>query len=218
MDLSLDLSAVVEEESFNEPAESNTHQCSECPYTSKFKHNVTRHEKLHKTTCTAPKSSTPMKVATEVPTQAAKHHICDQCAKVFKTKYGLNLHRKSKHENAFKFQCQMCGKGFNQAIQYRGHCATHLNVPVEKCQHCSKEFQAPGSLKKHLRICTDNPSHEESTQFVCDVCSSSFTTKDGLKYHQKGKHQPPKYQCDKCLKSYAWRSSLRAHIKIAHPK
>ena len=30
MDLSLDLSAVVEEESFNEPAESNTHQCSEC--------------------------------------------------------------------------------------------------------------------------------------------------------------------------------------------
>ena len=65
MDLSLDLSAVVEEESFNEPAESNTHQCSECPYTSKFKHNVTRHEKLHKTTCTAPKSITPMKVATE---------------------------------------------------------------------------------------------------------------------------------------------------------
>ena len=34
MDLSLDLSAVVEEESFNEPAESNTHQCSECPYIS----------------------------------------------------------------------------------------------------------------------------------------------------------------------------------------
>ena len=219
MDESLDISAI--EETMHDP---NEYGCSECRYKTQFKQNLKRHKKIHLQNL--PKSSTPIKPPTATPTCTAtstissaeshKKHICDQCAKEFSTKYGLTLHKKNKHDNVFKFICQICQKGFNQATQYRFHCANHLNVSFEKCLHCKKEFRSPGCLKKHLSVCKDNPDHQDVGKFVCHVCSASFSAKHSLSYHRQGKHQPPRYQCKECPKAYAWRSSLRAHIKFAH--
>ena len=231
MEESLDISAIEEAKEF---------QCKKCPYRSRFKHNVTRHEKLHMKT--GPRSSTQLKQSAPVPSSSAtqpslsamqpsssatqpsssalqmtKKHICDQCGKQFQTKYGLNLHISNKHDKIFKYMCQMCQKGFNQAIQYRCHCAKHLKVSLQRCSYCGKDFRSPGCLKEHVLICKENPNHVDA-QFVCPVCSSSFSTRCSLQYHKRGKHQPPKYHCSKCWKSYAWRSSLRAHLKIAHSK
>ena len=67
--------------------------------------------------------------------------------------YGLNMHRKSKHKKDFMHACNICQKGFNQAIQYLSHCANHLSVVLEKCSFCDIEFWSWGCLKKHLNVC-----------------------------------------------------------------
>ena len=234
MDESLDISAV--EESIHDATFHDQFECSGCDYKTRYKHNLRRHQQLkgHQPPqmINLPKSSTPLKPVSKAATAtstststssapspnacARKSHICDQCAKEFQTRYGLSLHKRSKHEKVFKFTCQMCQRGFNQATQYRFHCANHLNVSLEKCGFCGKEFTSPGCLKRHLLICQDNPDQQDVGKFVCPVCSAAFTTKHSLNYHQQGKHQPPKYKCLECTKAYAWRSSLRAHIKFAH--
>ena len=102
--------------------------------------------------------------------------MCDQCAKQFITKYGLTLHKKTKHDKIYKRVCQICQKGFNQNVQYRFLCANHLNVTLEKYSFCRTEFTSPGYLMKHLLICKDNPNHSEDVQFVCPVCFVSDKT------------------------------------------
>ena len=135
MDASLDLSAI--EESVTEPSD---YQCTSCSYHTRFKQNLNRHRKVHPVYT----SSTPVKPKPPEPSEK-KRHMCDQCAKEFHTKYGLTLHRKNKHDKAFKHVCQICQKGFNQTVQYRFHCGNHLNVSFEKCSFCGANFTSPGS-------------------------------------------------------------------------
>lgn len=204
MNESLDLSE-LEESSIQE------HRCEFCAYRTTNKSNYNRHKRRH--TSSQPATSTPLRHDAPVPTSPKQKQMCDQCGKAYDTKFGLTLHKKNKHEHSFKHICQMCNKGFNQTIQYRFHCANLLNVAFEKCTFCKTEFTSPGCLRRHLRICKDNPEHEQENAYQCSVCSSSFPTKHGLKYHMKGKHQPPRYRCSKCGNRFAWRSSLRAHKK-----
>ena len=86
----------------------------------------------------------------------------------------LNIHRKSKHENDFKYVCNICHKGFNQAIQYRSHCANHLRIVLEKCSFCDTEFRSPDCLKKHLNFGKHNLNRRDEAKYVWAVCSASF--------------------------------------------
>ena len=114
----------------------------------------------------------PSATAPEAPER--KMYFCDQCCKEFLTMYGLNIHRKSKHEKDFKHVCQICQKGFNQAIQYCSHCANHLNAVLEKCSFYDTEFRSPGCLKKHLNVCKHNPKRSDAAKYVCAVCSPNM--------------------------------------------
>ena len=120
----------------------------------------------------------------------------------------LNIHRKSKHENGFNYECNICHKGFNQAIQYHSHCANHLNIVLEKCSVCVTEFRSPGCLKKHLNVCKHNLNRSDEAKYVWAVCSASFSTKHGLDGHRRRKHQPFRYLCAECKLAFGWRSSF----------
>ena len=137
--------------------------------------------------------------------------MCQSCGKSYLTKYGLTLHFKAKHEESFKHQGSVCNKTFNQTIPYRYHCSRHLNVPLDKYPHCRTTLTSHGSLKQHLKTCSKGT--ETFQKFKCDLCNASFPHKYRLLYHQRGKHQPPRYKCHGCFKLFAWRSSLKVHMK-----
>lgn len=210
MDESLDLSGIEESVHVG-------HSCS-CGYYSRDKSNYNKHVKRCKWAlekCTAgpsPSTSTPAKkTATDKTQPERQQYICVACGKTYLSKYGLNLHVKSKHENKFKHKCTMCDKQFNQTIQYRYHCSKHLNVSMDKCPHCPTIFTSHGSLKRHLKTCSMGSGTAE--QYKCDLCHASFPHKYRLVYHQRGKHQPHRYRCQGCNKTFAWRSSLKVHTQ-----
>lgn len=100
--------------------------------------------------------------------------LCNVCGKTFKSKFGLSLHIKNKHEKTFRHVCTMCNKGFNQKVQQRYHCSSHLKVPLDKCKFFKIIFFSHGSLKRHLETCRD----VKPDIFVCDNCQATFPQKE----------------------------------------
>lgn len=191
------------------------HTCELCNYKTADKSNFNKHLRTHGDQVQASEmTSTPMKGTDD--TARLNEYICDQCGKTYKSKYGLKIHRKTKHELTYKHLCQICGKGYNQTIQYRFHCSQHLEIVADKCRFCHTEFVAPGSLTRHLKICESNKSQTDKTSYTCDICQATFKYKQHLNCHVKGKHQPPRYECKECGKRFAWRSSLKAHRSRCH--
>ena len=207
MDLSMqsiDVSAVEEEAQF---------EC-ECGYSTKKRYNFKRHTKTHVAFSPA-QTSTPKKeevspTQTSAPQKEKVSVVCEHCGSMFKTKYGLKLHVKNKHEMSFKHTCRLCGKGYNQTQQYRSHCSQHLNTAIQQCPDSKVEFFSHNSLKRHQQICTAN--NERLHGFHCHLCVATFPINERLQEHIKGKHQEARYVCSKCGKRYGWRSSLQAHF------
>ena len=178
--------------------------CETCTYSTNRRANLTRPFKVHEDK-SEPLTSTPEK-------SGRQDFMCDQCAKRFKTRYRLNIHKKQ-HGGIFKHVCQVCTKGYNQTTQFRFHYARHQNFPSASCRFCKKTFTGHSSLQRHLSICSSNPDAVTTInqELTCAECSQTFSSKDALSYHTKGKHGTARYVCDRCGKAYSWRSSLRAH-------
>ena len=200
------------------------HRCKYCVYSTHDKSNFNKHmQKNHKSkeqTSSSSVSQAPRKkehVSNNDPAIVLKKgHICDQCGKCLSTKYGLKLHIKNFHEKIFKHICPTCNKGFNQFVQFSFHCKRHLDIVPEQCEYCGTQFTSPGSLTRHLKICKENPNHEELNGYVCSICAAVYNTEARLKEHIQGKHGPPKYKCPECDKRFSWRSSLKCHMKCSH--
>jgi hypothetical protein len=184
-------------------------ECDIFRYTTYKKYNLDRHVKsVHQTVFGLPKDS-----STPEP-KSKKKHVCDQCGKEFISAFGLKLHTKDKHLHIYKHKCTVCDKGFNQAIQFKHHCAQHLEFAILKCEKCGKSLKGHGSLKRHqVLACEKSPGHKGEV-FSCDDCFKEFASKDRLKSHQKGMHGPERYVCARCGKKYRWRSCLKKHQQL----
>ncbi|KAH3822431.1 hypothetical protein DPMN_124209 [Dreissena polymorpha] len=221
MDESLDVSGFAD-------SIHTVHSC-QCGYYSTDKSNYNKHVKRCRWHTLGPRTSTPVKQNTiaQASTSASVGEVQPQtcmvpipskpllmyetCGKNYKTKYGLNLHIKSKHSNNFKHRCSLCEKACNQSVQYRFHCTTHLKVSIDKCPHCKLSFSSNGSLSRHLKTCINNK--ESFERFKCDKCDATFPHGYRLRYNQRGKHEEKRYTCEGCSKTFAWRSSLKVHYK-----
>ena len=91
--------------------------------------------------------------------------------------YGMKLHIKSKHAMEFKHKCSMCDKTFNQTVQYRYHCSTHLNVQIDRCPHCKACFSSHGSLGRHLKTCSMNKDSKIHSYSIFSLAQYSKTRK-----------------------------------------
>ena len=79
-------------------------------------------------------------------------HVCSVCNKEFQTQSGLWKHS-SVHTGKFSYNCNVCGKGFNEKHMYEGHMNMHEGVGFT-CMRCKKTFGLKSQLLAHQKKCS----------------------------------------------------------------
>lgn len=163
---------------------------------------------------------------------------CDQCGKMFYTKWQLNvhmnLHKNKKHQcthcnyctvypqalkthikihmKEYSCICDWCGKGFMNKKALMNHMAReHLGIVVS-CSICQKKFQAEKYLNLHMEC--HEPGYE-MRKYQCDICGRRFLRRPMLRKHIRAhKGLAKTYKCSYCDKSLTSSSSLKDHLNI----
>ena len=106
---------------------------------------------------------------------------CEQCDKIYTTKAGLALHKKSYHEG-LKYTCDECDFQTTQQSNLKVHIRNKHEGVRYACDHC--DFQA--AHKAYLTI--HNKSMHKGVRYPCDQCDYIGTHKCNLITHMKKKH------------------------------
>ena len=144
-----------------------------------------------------------------IPEEVREPYRCDQCGKVFKTKYTLAIHLKMpNHTFARPFVCNTCGKGFRLSSTLCRHKIIHTKDKPYKCHLCEKAFNRSSTLKTHVR------THSLEKEFVCERCGKGFHQKGNLRNHILIHTGEKPYKCTLCHKAFNKLSNLKFHMHV----
>ena len=79
-----------------------------------------------------------------------KRFMCPRCPCTYSCKGSLNEHVRHIHENASRYRCETCGKGFSIRSHYYDHLASRTGVKRYVCSVCLREFTLKCNLKAHM--------------------------------------------------------------------
>lgn len=144
-----------------------------------------------------------------IPGEVKQPYQCDQCGKIFKTKYTLAIHLKMpNHTFARPFVCNTCGKGFRLSSTLCRHKIIHTKEKPYKCRVCEKAFNRSSTLKTHVR------THSDEKEFICDRCGKGFHQKGNLRNHILIHTGEKPYKCTLCQKAFNKLSNLKFHMHV----
>lgn len=94
-----------------------------------------------------------------------------------------------------------------QAIQK--HAQTH-ELQICQFESCGKQFSDKWTLERHQR------QHILDKNFICNQCSRTYGTIEGLKQHERFVHKEPTYMCKfpDCTKKFATMQRRRDHETV----
>ena len=141
-----------------------------------------------------------------------KKHQCSTCGMLFKEKHLLRRHE-VKHSDELKHICDVCGKAYKRRNTLTTHMATHSGSRSHKCQQCENSYHTKSSLQKHIDRCRIDECSVDTKdrEFVCAVCSKSYTKKYILTKHMIIHSTDRPYSCKICGKSWKYKRSLKDH-------
>lgn len=118
------------------------------------------------------------------------------------------------------FACKICGETMKSKAILRRHSRQHARndkggLPF-KCNLCRARFHDELSLKKHK-------IRHQSTSKACKYCFRKFLTQEGVKNHEKHRHENPqgetkhfRFKCDICSAKFSKQYALNDHKLTAH--
>lgn len=164
-------------------------------------------------------------------------HVCEICARQFKTKQTLQTHFENEHSETPrpKLQCNICGAWLKHKRDLIKHLQRHqdindANVETFKCTICDKVAPNKHALSGHMRSVHIEERH------VCTLCSKSFKRAKNLKVrqlqsmscrlcrclifffqeHMAWHTGEDLYDCAYCEKKFKSNANMYSHRKKAH--
>uniref|UniRef100_A0A1Q3F543 C2H2-type domain-containing protein n=1 Tax=Culex tarsalis TaxID=7177 RepID=A0A1Q3F543_CULTA len=201
-------------------------KCEQCDKSFAKKFQLNAHQVLH------------------VP-EEEKSCVCPQCDKAFATNAKLNVHVKLRHQPPKIHVCQVCAKSFKSKVQFDRHCKEHDESHQEirlQCKICSKWLKNASSLRKHLQrhdgegqthecgVCGKQAPnilalqshitfvHKKEKLFQCEHCPKAFKRQFTLAEHMATHTGEVLYHCPFCVKTFNSSANMHAHKKKHHPK
>lgn len=105
---------------------------------------------------------------------------CPQCPNEYNKNSELKQHIKEAHKEEITFQCDRCGKNFKSCSILTSHMKIHSDKVT--CAQCGKELKNLRTLERHMEI------HSGQKNYICPVCSRSFTCNFSVKNHVRKIH------------------------------
>ncbi|XP_062553372.1 transcription factor grauzone-like [Armigeres subalbatus] len=145
-----------------------------------------------------------------------EQHVCDVCARVFRTKQCFDKHVKM-HLGTFeaeRVQCQLCLAWLTNKYCLRQHMRRiHTSAEeVVSCGICGRVQRNQVMLRHHM-----TRAHGES-RFECDVCFKKFKRPHHMREHKAIHHTGEDlYGCDYCPERFNNKNKQCLHRKTCHP-
>ncbi|XP_063370466.1 zinc finger protein 676-like [Cydia amplana] len=125
-----------------------------------------------------------------------KTYPCHTCAKNFKDKQELTLHRRRFHTKK-KFPCKFCPTDYNTPKELFKHLQIHQKVQL-------MEYKVISEIVKGKKM-------------RCFMCSKTCTELSELKSHVMDDHKEP-YICPHCQQTFPKIIDFANHTKTSHPE
>ncbi|EAT46555.1 AAEL002279-PA [Aedes aegypti] len=145
-----------------------------------------------------------------------EQHVCDVCARVFRSKPCFDKHVKM-HLGTFeaeRVQCTLCMAWLTNKYCLRQHTRRiHTNADeVVSCEICGRAQRNQVMLRHHM-----TRAHGES-RFECDVCFKKFKRPHHMREHKAIHHTGEDlYGCDYCPERFNNKNKQCLHRKTCHP-
>ena len=75
---------------------------------------------------------------------------CDRCHKAFLHSSTLLRHKKEEHLGIYRHVCQVCGKGYTNKSDLKGHLVSHGGQQDYHCEMCERSFTYKKVYKAHM--------------------------------------------------------------------
>ena len=132
---------------------------------------------------------------------------CDQCHYKSYWRSKLAGHVQAVHEG-IKYNCDQCDyTAIPKRLFIRHKQHEHEDMKCDKCEHkmVGKKNLLRNKLFKHKGI------KYRPGKFVCNQCSTPFTSSRGLRLHQRSEHEGVTYDCDQC----DYKATQQIHVVVS---
>jgi len=191
------------------------YQCSFCPFTSREKGQLMRHENTH---TRANQVSCEICGKSFLDARDLRNHKtvhsdernmqCEYCDKMFKSDLYLNRHVKLMHSDnpVGEFECKICQKLFKTKDYLNRHNRkVHGDPRFYVCSFCGKNFKSASHRKDHEEI------HRGEADAECEICGAQVRKKN-LDRHMKTHSDEADFTCELCAKPLKTIEAFRAHM------